>query len=374
METKRIFISAIETSGDLHAASLVRALKQKRRGLAFFGIGSEALRAEGVQVFTDLTKRSTVGIIEPLRHLPAYLRTLARAKKYLRKNKFDLFLCVDGQGFHLPLARYAKSRGLPVVYYISPQEWLWGTPAGGRKVAELCDLIISIFPGEHKFYRKLGAHSVYNGHPLSEIVKTRVAPSAFRRRHKLSTAKPLVALFPGSRKQELDNLLPIFREMTGLSRGREQFVLVAASAYCRARLQAVKNIPVLFKENYAAMRAADIIVSSTGTITLEAALLGTPIIAVYKFPPFSYWLVSRLLGAKVPKYKALPNMLTGKAIMPERIQRGVNAPALYKLLRQTLYDKKKIRKIKKDFLALRQKLAARNILAQNAGAVLKLLQ
>ncbi|MDR2431678.1 MAG: lipid-A-disaccharide synthase [Candidatus Margulisbacteria bacterium] len=378
---KKIFISAIETSGDLHAARLVQALKKQDKNLSFYGLGSEALRAEGVKILLDLTSRSTVGIVEPLRHLTAYLRALARLKKYLRKNKFDLFLCVDGQGFHLPLAGYAKSLGMPVVYYISPQEWLWGSAAGGRKVADVCDLIISIFPEEHRFYQKLGGRSVYNGHPLSEIVKTNVAPAVFRRKHRLSAAKPLVALFPGSRRQELANLLPVLLEMTALARGREQFVIVAANSYCLQKIQGlvrrqtkfVADTQVLYRENYAAMAAADIIVSSTGTITLEAALLGTPLIAVYKFPPLSYWLLKKMLGNKAPRYKALPNMLNGREIMPERIQRGVTAPELYQLLEKTLYDKKKMRKIKREFSVLKSKLSARSVLKKNARAVLSLL-
>lgn len=375
MSKKNIFISAIETSGDLHAASLVRALKKQNKNLKFYGIGSDALKKTGAEIFLDLTSRSTVGIIEPLRHLAAYLRALNRLKKYLRENKFDLFICVDGQGFHLPAAKYAKSLGIPVVYYISPQEWLWGTEAGGRKVTEVCDLIISIFPAEHTFYKKLGGHSIYNGHPLSEIAKTKISAAAFRKKHKLTADKPLIALFPGSRRQELDNLLPVFLGLAKISSGKEQFVIAAASKYCRKRLaKTVKNIPIVFQENYAAMSAADIIVSSTGTITLEAALLGTPIIATYKFPPLSYWLVKTFLGQKIPKYKALPNMLANREIMPERIQQGVTAPELYKLLSKTLNNKQKIQKIKKDFQKLKIKLTAKDILAKNAKAVLKLIK
>ena len=372
---KKIFISAIETSGDLHAAGLVKALKKQNKNLKFYGIGSDALKSAGAEIFLDLTSRSTVGIIEPLRHISAYLQALSRLKKYLLENKIDLFICVDGQGFHLPAAKYAKSLGIPVVYYISPQEWLWGTPAGGRQVTSVCDLIISIFPEEHSFYKKLGGRSVYNGHPLSEIVKTKTSSAAFRKKHKLSANKPLVALFPGSRRQELDNLLPVFLGLAKISRGREQFIIAAASEYCRKRLtKTVKNIPVVFQENYAAMSAADIIVSSTGTITLEAALLGTPIIAAYKFPPFSYWLVKTLFGKKIPKYKALPNMLACREIMPERIQQGVTAPELYGVLNKTLYNKKKMQKIKKDFQKLKTKLTAKDILAKNAKAVLELLK
>ncbi|MDR1323095.1 MAG: lipid-A-disaccharide synthase [Candidatus Margulisbacteria bacterium] len=373
---RKIFISAIETSGDLHAARLAAAIqKQAREKIKFSGFGSEALRKTGMEILADLTSRSTVGLLEPLRHLPAYFRALGKLKKYLRHSRPDLFLCVDGQGFNLPAARYAKSLGIPVVYYISPQEWLWGTRAAGKKVTAGCDLIISIFPEEHTFYKKLGGHSVYNGHPLSEIVaRQKINPKMFRCKHNLDNKKPLVALFPGSRGQELTNLLPVFLQIVKLSRGREQFVIAAASEYCLKILRKkVKNIPVVYGENYALLSAADMVLSSTGTLTLEAALLGVPVIAVYKFPKFSYWLINKLLAKKIPKYKALPNMLAGKEIMPERIQ-NFSAAELYALLTKTLYDKKKIQKIKNEFGKLRSRLSAKDVLKKNASAVLELLK
>jgi lipid-A-disaccharide synthase len=373
---REIFISAIETSGDLHAARLAAAIqKQARAKIKFSGFGGEALRRTGMEILADLTSRSTVGLLEPLRHLPAYFRALGKLKKYLRRARPDLFLCVDGQGFNLPAAKYAKKLGIPVAYYISPQEWLWGTPAAGREVAAVCDLIISIFPEEQAFYQKLGGRSVYNGHPLSEIVaRQKVNPKMFRRRHGLAADKPLVALFPGSRRQELANLLPVFLQTARLSRGREQFVIAAASEYCRKILRRkVKNIPVVYGENYALLAAADIVLASTGTITLEAALLGAPIIAVYKFPRFSYWLINKLLAKKIPKYKALPNMLAGREIMPERIQNFTTAE-LSSLLAKTLYNKNKLRKIKTEFRKLSRRLSAPNVLQKNAAAVLNLLK
>ncbi|GBR74031.1 lipid-A-disaccharide synthase [Candidatus Termititenax aidoneus] len=373
---RKIFISAIETSGDLHAARLAAALqKQAREKIKFSGFGSEALRKTGMEILADLTSRSTVGLLEPLRHLPAYFRALGQLKKYLRSAKPDLFLCVDGQGFNLPAARYAKSLGIPVVYYISPQEWLWGTPAAGKKVTAVCDLIISIFPEEHTFYQKLGGHSVYNGHPLSEIVaRQKINPKMFRRRHNLDRNKPLVALFPGSRRQELANLLPVFLQIVKLSRGREQFVIAAASKYCLEILRKkIKNVLVVYGENYALLSAADIVLSSTGTLTLEAALLGAPLIAVYKFPRFSYWLINKLLAQKIPKYKALPNMLAGREIMPERIQ-NFTAAELYALLAKTLYNKKKMWKIKNEFKKLHKRLSAKDVLKKNAAAVWALLK
>ncbi|MDR1453853.1 MAG: lipid-A-disaccharide synthase [Candidatus Margulisbacteria bacterium] len=372
---REIFISAIETSGDLHAARLAAAIqKQTRAKIKFSGFGGEALRKAGMEILADLTSCSTVGLLEPLRYLPAYLCALGKLKKYLRRARPDLFLCVDGQGFNLPAAKYARKLGIPVVYYISPQEWLWGTPAAGKKIAAICDLIISIFPEEQAFYQKLGGRSIYNGHPLSEIAaRQKINLKMFRRKHQLAADKPLVALFPGSRRQELANLLPVFLQIVKLSRGREQFVIAAASAYCLKTLRRkVRNIPVVYGENYALLAAADIVLSATGTITLEAALLGAPIIAVYKFPKFSYWLINKLLAQKIPQYKALPNMLAGKEIMPERIQ-NFTAAELSALLAKTLYNKNKLRQIKAEFRKLRARLSAKDVLKKNARAVLDLL-
>lgn len=365
---KKILISAIEVSADMHAANLVKAIKNIRPDIEFFGLGSEALREVGCKIELDLTNKSTVGLIEPLKHLSSFLKALAFLKKLMIEQKPDAFFCIDGQGFHLLAAQTAKKLGIPVIYYIAPQEWLWGTIAGGQKVASLCDLIISIFPEEHEFYKKLGARSVYNGHPLADIVKPTLNKNEFLKKYNLPPDKPLLALFPGSRKQEIKMILPVLANTAKLlEQNCNSFIVAANSFYQQLITKKVgAKIPVILKENYNAMAAADFILCSTGTITLEAALIGTPLLAIYKLGPLSYWILKKSFGPRLPKYKALPNMIAGKEIMPEIIQDGVEPENLARVIKKYFQDPKTAEEIREQFSILKNKLSKEKILENNA--------
>jgi lipid-A-disaccharide synthase len=367
--SKKILISAIEVSADMHAANLVKAIKKLRPDIDFSGLGSEALRETGCNIYLDLTSKSTVGLIEPLKHLSSFLKALKLLKKMMLKEKPDAFFCIDGQGFHLLAAQIAKKLGIPVIYYIAPQEWLWGTLEGGKKVASLCDLIIAIFPEEKIFYEKLGVRTVYNGHPLTAIAKPTLSKNDFIKKYSLPTDKPLLALFPGSRKQEIKMILPVLTSTAQLLSSVCNSFIVAANAFYKKEIEkqvARLNIPVILKENYNAMAAADFILSSTGTITLEAALIGTPILAVYKLSPLSYWILKKSFGPRLPKYKALPNMIAGGEIMPEVIQEGVEPENLATLIKNYLNTPGKLNKIRDNFAILQKRLNCSQILENNA--------
>lgn len=372
----KILVSAIEVSGDMHAANLVAALQELRPELSFVGLGSEKLAARGMRIIMDVTARSTVGMIEPLKHLGVYLRALALLKKAMREEQPALVLLVDGQGFNMPVAAAAKVLGIPVVYYISPQEWLWGTEAGGKKVAELCRKIIAIFPEEAHFYQRLGCEAVYNGHPLTDIVCSTKTKAEFCVEYELDQGKPIVALFPGSRQQELKILLPVFIAMTKRIPLDVQWVIAAANNQCYLQIvRATKgtNIPVVSQDNYNLMAASSLIVSSTGTITLEAALIGTPLISVYKLSALSYWLAKKLFGSRLPKYMALPNMVSNKLLSPEYIQHGVEPRFLSDRVTELLKNPEQLQKIRAEFAALKAQLTRPDVLKKNAEAIIELL-
>ena len=372
----KILVSAIEVSGDMHAANLVAAMQDLRSDLEFVGLGSEKLAARGMRIVADVTARSTVGMIEPLKHIGAYLKVLKNLKKCMREERPDLVLLVDGQGFNMPVANAAKTLGIPVVYYIAPQEWLWGTVEGGKKVAEVCRKIIAIFPEEAAFYKKLGVAAVYNGHPLTDIVCPTKTKAEFCAEYTLDIQKPIVALFPGSRQQELKMFLPILVKMTKLVPLDVQWVIAAANNQCYMQMVHATTgttIPIVSQDNYNLMAAADLIVSSTGTITLEAALIGTPLMAIYKLSPLSYWLAKKLVGSRIPKFMALPNLLTGKAIMPEHIQQGVEPQFLADRVTELLKTPEKMTEIRNNFAELKNKLLKSDVLKNNAEDVLAVL-
>lgn len=167
----KIMVSAGEVSGDVHGSYLIKEFKKLRPDIFFFGMGSERLAAEGVDVKFDITKRGTIGILEALPNILPVYSTFLKMKKLLLREKPDLVLLIDSQGFNMPFAKFCKKAGFKTVYYIAPQEWLWGTPRGIKRVADTVDLIVAIFQKEYEAYRAAGANVVYFGHPLVDIVK-----------------------------------------------------------------------------------------------------------------------------------------------------------------------------------------------------------
>ena len=198
---KKILISACELSADKYAASLAIELKKQQPDLTIIGIGSDASKAAGIDVKFDMTTLSTVGIIEPLRYLPKILLNMYRVKKILKEEKPDVFIPIDNQGFHMMCCKYAKKLTIPTYYFIAPQHWHWGTKKQGQAVCRVVDKILAIFPQEAQFYQRCGGNVTFVGHPSTD----RVRPLRDQQ-HK----EPILALFPGSRKQEIERLLPLF--------------------------------------------------------------------------------------------------------------------------------------------------------------------
>ncbi len=326
-----IFISAGEVSGDLHAAHLIRALK--RKGITqFAGMGGAEMAAEGVSIVTSVINRSTIGFFEPIRHLFAFYFTFRKLKNWLKTNRPTVMIAVDFQGFNVPLCRVAKALGIPVVYYIAPQEWQWGSEAGGRRVVAATDLILSIFEQEHAFYARLGAKSVFVGHPLLDIVPAVAALPA--------DAPLIISVFPGSRSQEIQQVLPIF--VQALTRIQIQFpdiqiVVSVATSYLRPKIESefnksgLRNVMLKEAAAYDVMAAGTISLVTSGTVTLEHAIMKKPAVAGYRFHPISYRIGRILIGKKFDRqvgYIALPNIYLKRMAMPEFLQSACTPQAL----------------------------------------------
>jgi len=215
---KKIMLSAGEVSGDVHATSLVRELKKLLPDTYFFGMGSEKLLAEGVDVKIDIAKRGSIGILEALPNIVPIYFAYQKMLTLLKSERPDLLILIDSQGINMPLAKAAKKLGIKTIYYIAPQEWLWGSSKGVKKVSDTLDMIVSIFEKEHLAYKQAGGNSVYFGHPLVDIVKPEKSKSEARKEFLGSEDGPVISLCPGSRTQEIKNLLPIlkFSEKTGV--------------------------------------------------------------------------------------------------------------------------------------------------------------
>jgi len=295
----------------------------------------------------DITPLGSIGLIEALPRIFSLNSALSRMKSLLSKERPDLLILVDSQGFNMPLAVFAKSLGIKTCYYIPPQEWLWGTPRGLKKVAGLIDLILAIFEKEYLSYKNAGARVLYFGHPLLDIVKPTLLRTEARQRFLGEVPGPVVALFPGSRSQELDSLLPVLLSAAGIL-SREfpgiQYLLPPASSWAKEKiLSSLQNVslPIALIEghNYDVINCSDLVIAASGTINLESSILGIPNIMVYRFSLFSYLVGKYILGIdKKISFFSMPNILLKEKVVPELVMRAASSENIVLTARPFLSD------------------------------------
>ena len=332
-------IVAGEASGDAHAAELVREIREMEPTTAFFGAAGPKMRAAGVEAVVEADALSVVGIGAVARSVPMFLNVLGRLKEAARKRKPDAVVLVDFPEFNLKLARSLKKQGLQVIYYISPQIWAW-RKYRIRTIRRYVDLVVSILPFEKDWYAAQGIdHVVRVRNPIVERVHSSTSRSEFCLRHDLHPENPIVALLPGSRSREVVRILP--NMLKAASRMTEtdpaiQFVIPLASGRTIAEVDAVQEqlgsgrklpgrLVCIQNETYDALNAADAAAVTSGTATLEAGILGTPMAVVYKVPRFDYPVVKRFVD--VP-HIGLINLIAGERLATELIQDEFTEDAL----------------------------------------------
>lgn len=319
-----VMISAGETSGDLHGAYLARALRELVPEVRLSGMGGVQMRQAGVELLFDPTSLSTVGFWEALSSYKALKSALALMQRALAQDRPDVLVVIDFPGFHLRLAEAAKKIGIPVVYYFSPSAWAWGR---GRalQVARSAALVAAVFPFEAEVYRQAGAEVTFIGHPLLDVVRVEKGREELRR-ELAGELSPVVGLLPGSRRQEIELLLPPLLGAAQRIRQRypsTAFLLPLASSITPEQVEPYLrrsdlSVRVVQGRTYEVMAACDVILVASGTATLEATCLKTPMVVIYRLSWPTY-LLARLL-VRVP-YIALPNIIAGWRVVPELIQR-----------------------------------------------------
>ncbi|MFA6431787.1 MAG: lipid-A-disaccharide synthase [Candidatus Margulisiibacteriota bacterium] len=378
----KIFVSAGEVSGDVHAAYLVREIKKLDPNISFYGLGSEKLLAAGVDVRWDMTKRGSIGIVEVLPNIFPILSLFKKVKRSIIEEKPDLVLLVDSQGFNLPLAQFCKKIGVKTAYYIPPQEWLWGTTKGIKKVAAAVDLIIAIFEKEYEAYKSVGANVVYFGHPLLDIVVPTLSKAEARKRFwgNLFANAPIIALCPGSRGQEIKKIFPILlgaaRKIQGSIPGAKFLVPLATTKLKDNIIRQIRGISAIsvIGQNYDVLSCADLAICTSGTINLEASILGTPNIMVYRLNPLTYWIGKNILKIdQKMKYFSMPNILLDKQVVPELIQGHATSALIAMESVSILENKTKADGIKSDLKQLRTQLGKPGAIKKSAKAILELV-
>ena len=318
-----------EASGDEHAARLVTALKARWPHSRFLGIGGVKMKGQGVELLAELDRLAVMGVAEVLPRLPFLHRLRRRIVSLLDSGVVDLVIPVDYAGFNLPIARAARRRELPVLYYIAPKVWAWGARRI-KKLAAYTNHLALILPFEAEALIRAGANATFVGHPLLETPASEPDRSTFCRRWGLDARRPILALLPGSRPQELCRHLSLFLEAGRLVQDRGgdvQLVLARASSISPSAFPAV-DIPVIDDARSLLAHSASALVKS-GTATLEAALEGTPCVTAYRTHPVTFALARRLL--RVDRI-ALPNLIAGRDVMPEVLQNQATPDRLADLL------------------------------------------
>ena len=345
-------IVAGEPSGDAHAAALVRALRDEAplTQFEFFGATGALMREAGVEEIVRSDELAIMGIIEVARVLPKFWRAYRRLERVATERRPDTVVLVDWPEFNLRLARALHKRGLRVIYYISPQLWAWRSYRV-RNIRRDVDLLLAILPFEPGWYRKRGAEHVrFVGHPLVGEVRARGTRAEFCARHQLDATRPLVALLPGSRHKELERILPPMLDAIALlsqSRADAQFIIaiapgretVEAQAHVEVARRRGVRLPdalrIIKHETREALAAADAAAVASGTATLEAAMLTTPLVIVYKESPVNWHTLGRLITAE---HYGLVNLIAGERLVTELMQNELNGERLAHELNTLLDD------------------------------------
>jgi lipid-A-disaccharide synthase len=361
----RIFLSAGEASGDMYGAWLIEALREELRERGddakpeFFGVGGDAMRAAGCDLVVNAHDIAVVGLAEVVEHLPRIYGLFRSAVREAERRRPDIAILIDFPDFNLRLARQLHRRGIPVVYYVSPQLWAW-RQSRVELIRRYVRKMLVIFPFEQKFYAEHGIAAEFVGHPLADLPAPAMTREQFAARYALDPARTWVALLPGSREGEVSRIFPTLLEAAQLLGPDYVYIVPVASTlkeeWLRSFVSAKTDLPIVFTDDaqttLAQVRAAAV---ASGTSTLQAALIGTPFVMAYRVADMS-WKFGRPL-VKVQRF-AMPNLIAERDIVPELVQDDLTAEAVSTELRRLLPDGPSRQAMIEDFREVRQRLTA----------------
>lgn len=370
----RILIVTGEASGDLHGAHLVKALKQLSPSLQVVGIGGASMRAAGAELVQDIPQLDVMGLIG-LSAVKAMLKRVSRIRQLIKGERWDLVVLIDNPGLNFHFARVAKACGLKVLYYIAPQLWAWRR-GRMRWVQRRVDRVLAILPFEEPLYTQAGVRCTFVGNPILDEVATAYDRPALRRQFGLSSDGPVIGLFPGSRKGELREHMPLLLETVKRLAVRYpamQFLLAQASTVSDQLLGEMMQdspVPIRVFRNQASevMAASDLLVVKSGTSTLQAAVVGTPMILFYRASSWITYRLARLL-IRVP-WIGLANLVAGRGIVPELIHNEATPERLVQEVERLLTDSRAYQDMQAALISVRQALGTPGASRRAAEAVL----
>ncbi|HHW09654.1 MAG TPA: lipid-A-disaccharide synthase [Firmicutes bacterium] len=374
--TTKVMIVAGEASGDLHGSHLAKKLIELEPEVKLFGMGGTLMKEAGVRLLFNPTGISALGFVEVLKNVQVLRRVLMRLGEVMSRQKPDVLVVIDFPGFNMRLAEMAHRLGIPVVYYIGPSVWAWGR-GRAKKVAKNVSCVCSIFPFEAAEYQAAGARVCYVGHPLLDSVKQNLSREEYLTNIGLEPERPFFALLPGSREQEIKQLLPLMLKASRLIKleiPEAQFGIPVAHTLSRRMIEsyvhAVDGVqPLVMMEGTTIdmLGAADAAIIAGGTATLEAAILGTPMVMVAKLAPSTYRIFKMLVKIKL---YALPNIVAGHKVVEELIQHEATPEAMAAEIVDLWRHPERRQRIKEQLAEVVKRLGQNGASTRTAQAVL----
>lgn len=369
-------IVAGEASGDLHGAGLVREARRLDPTLSFFGIGGERMREAGVETLVDSAQMAVVGLVEVIAHFNVISRAYLTLKKIIGSDPPDLLILIDYPDFNLRIARLAKKAGVKVLYYISPQVWAWRV-GRVKKIGRVVDRMAVVFPFEVPFYEREGVPVTFVGHPLVDTVHPAMDRAAGQAAFGLDPARRTIGLFPGSRRGEVKSLLPTILETAELLKERFpdlQFILPLASTLTPADIAPYLDasglaVRVVAGQGYDVMQVCDAIITVSGTVTLEIALMGVPMVIIYRVSPLTYQVGKWLIRVE---HIGICNIVAGERVVTELIQHDAEPGRIAAEIERILTDQGYAAAIRAKLRGVREKLGSGGCSRRVAELVLEM--
>ncbi len=374
----KYYIIAGEASGDLHASNLVKSLKLNDANAAFRGWGGDLMQQQGVDLVKHYRDLAFMGFAEVIQHLPEILRNIKFCKGDILSYKPDVLILVDYPGFNLRIAKFAKQAGFKIVYYISPQVWAWKS-SRVHLIKEVVDKMLVIFPFEKAFYEKYNYPVEFVGHPLLDVISNSPYSSLsdFFKANNLPD-KPIVALLPGSRQQEIKNMLPVMSDAAKAFPWLQFIIAGAPSAHKEWYEEFLDhtNISIVYDKTYELLSHSTAALVTSGTATMEAALWGVPEVICYRAKglagTISYHLAKRLIGKKL-KFIGIVNLVMEREVVTELIQHELTSKNLIEELTKINIDKFYRENILGDYKQLNEKLGGPGASGRAAKSILDFL-
>jgi len=376
----RFALIAGEASGDQLGAGLIAEIKKRHPDAEFVGIGGDLMRQAGLTAWHDSQELAVMGLAEVLKHLPRLLRLRHAIFERILDWQPDVFIGIDAPDFNLGLEKKLKRKGIKTVHYVSPSIWAW-RESRAKKIADSADRVLCLFPMEPPIYARYGVAADFVGHPIADRFEIEPDQSAARKLLKLPQDRKILAVLPGSRRSEIQRLLPVFLDALSLLQQNHPdmaFVIPAANKSCRDVIESllknrsIGNLQVIDGQSHQAMIASDAILLASGTAALEALLAKRPMVVAYRISALTYFIV-KAFGMMKIDYYSLPNVLANEAVVPELMQSNCTAENIAAALKPMVDSPQDYRSLTQKFIGIHQDLKRdANHLAANV--VLELAQ